>query len=127
VGGAVLAALLTGPVSPNAPASVELWSVVRPQPTSLSAVLDTVPRDAPVAAFNQALAHLMHRRPAYLFPLPFRAPRDTYPGGLAPPPSSRAAARIRVAVVLARDEGTLRELGFRQITRGRGGIVVGRR
>jgi uncharacterized membrane protein len=121
------AALLIGPLSPRAPDSVRLWSVVRPQPAALGAVLDAVPPDTPVAGINRALAHLMHRRNTYLFPLPFHAPRNTYPGGLAPPPSSRDASQVGVAVVLENDEEELRMLGFRQITRVRGGIVVGRR
>jgi uncharacterized membrane protein len=127
VGGSVAATLIAGPLSPNAPASVRLWEVVRAQPGAYEALVDSVPAGAPVAAFNQPLAHLMRRRDAYLFPLPFREPSDTYPAGLAPPPSSKDADAVRIVIVPQRDESLVRKLGFDQITRVRGGVVLARR
>jgi uncharacterized membrane protein len=127
-GAAVAAALIIGPLSPNAPASVRLWEVVRPNHrAAYDAALSAVPPNAPVSATNRVLAHLMHRRVAYFFPLPFAPVHDTFPGGLAPPPSRRDAAAVRVVLVLAREESTVRTLGFEQITRVRGGVVVGHR
>jgi uncharacterized membrane protein len=125
--GVAAATVFQGPLSPDAPDSVRVWRVMRSQPVAYDAVVASVPAGRPVSAFNQPLAHLMHRRDAYLFPLPFGPPQDTYPAGLAPAPSARDAAAVRVVIVPARDVARVRELGFVEITRVRGGIVLARR
>jgi uncharacterized membrane protein len=114
--GAAIAALISGPLSPDAPASVQVWQVVRASDRSsaIAAAVSAVPPGRTVSALNQPLAHLMQRHQAYLFPLPFAAPRDTYPGGLAPAPSARNAAHVDVVIARVQDRERLEELHFRK-------------
>jgi uncharacterized membrane protein len=117
--GTVIAAVISGPLSPKAPASVQVWQVVRSSDRSsaVAAALEAVPPGRPVSALNQPLGHLMQRHEAYLFPLPFAAPRDTYPGGLAPAPSTRHAADVGVVIVRAQDRERLDEMRFSTVRR----------
>ena len=126
--GAVVAAAFTGPLSPRAPTSVQAWQVVRTTDRSaaVAATLESVPAGGAVSALNQPLAHLMQRHRAYLFPLPFVAPRDTYPGGLAPGPSTCAAADVGVVIARVQDRARLEELQFSSMQR-IGDFVVARR
>jgi uncharacterized membrane protein len=127
-GAAVVAAVIIGPLSPNAPASVRLWEVVRPHHrAAYETAVKAVPANAPVSATNQVLAHLMHRRVAYFFPLPFAPVRDTFPGGLAPAPSATAAARVPVIIARDRDRDLIDRIGFRSVEELPGGLVVARR
>jgi uncharacterized membrane protein len=117
--GAVAAAAISGPLSPDAPNSVQVWQVVRTsgRSSAVAAALHAVPPGAVVSALNQPLAHLMQRRQAYLFPLPFAAPRDTYPGGLAPAASRRNAAAVDVVIARVQDRARLEELHFGKVRR----------
>jgi predicted membrane protein DUF2079 len=126
--GAVIAAAITGPLSPKAPASVQVWQVVRSSDRSaaVAAAVEAVPPGRAVSALNQPLAHLMQRHQAYLFPLPFAAPRDTYPGGLAPAPSTRNAADVDVVIARVQDRERLEQLRFSTMRR-LGDFVVARR
>jgi hypothetical protein len=126
--GVVIAAAITGPLSPDAPASVQVWQVVRASDRSaaVAAALDAVPPGRVVSALNQPLAHLMQRHQAYLFPLPFTAPRDTYPGGLAPAPSTRNAAGVDVVIARVQDRERLEKLNFSRVRRIRDLVVASR-
>ncbi|TML88767.1 MAG: DUF2079 domain-containing protein [Actinobacteria bacterium] len=117
--GAVVAAAISGPLSPDAPASVQVWQVVRAsgRSSAVAAALKAVPPGGVVSALNQPLAHLMQRHQAYLFPLPFAAPRDTYPGGLAPAPSRRNAAAVDVVIARVQDRARLEALHFGKVRR----------
>ena len=100
VGGAMVAALLFGPLSPRAPDSVRLWSVIRPDASvDYASAIASVRSDDAVSGTNRALSHLMHRDGAYLFPLPFTPIQGTYPAGLETPPSARDAADVDVVIV----------------------------
>jgi uncharacterized membrane protein len=128
VGATILAAALTGPLSPRAPASVRLWEVLRSgDRDAFDGAVQTVPSGASVSATNQTLAHLMHRRDAYIVPLPFEAVRATYPGGLAPAPSKLDASRVSVVIAHARDRELLDRFDFRTVEKLPRGLVLARR
>jgi uncharacterized membrane protein len=115
--GVVAAAAVSGPLSPKAPASVQVWQVVRTsaRTSAVAAALHAVPPGGVVSALNQPLAHLMQRHRAYLFPLPFAAPRNTYPGGLAPAPSTRHAADVDVVIARVQDRARLEGQRFSRV------------
>jgi hypothetical protein len=120
--------LLIGPLAPRAPDSVRLWRVLRPvDGVAYEEALQEVPANAPVSATSRVLAHLMHRREAYFFPLPFEAPRDTYPGGLAPKPSRADASRVPIVIARDRDRDVVDRLDFRSVTDLPGDLVVANR
>jgi uncharacterized membrane protein len=111
--GAVVAALLFGPLAPRAPDSVRLWSVVRPDPDhEYAAAVAAVRSSDSVSATNRALSHLMHRDHAYLFPLPFTAISGTYPAGLETPPSPQDAQDVDIVIVESHDAAAARDAGF---------------
>jgi hypothetical protein len=127
IGGAVAAALLFGPLSPRAPDSVRLWSVLRPDATvDYAAAVDAVRSDDAVSATNRALSHLMHRDHAYLFPLPFTPIHGTYPAGLETPPSRSDARDVDVVIVEPKGEAAARAQGFATADPATG-LFVGRR
>jgi uncharacterized membrane protein len=113
IGGAIVGALLFGPLAPRAPDSVRLWSVVRPDPAfDYGSAVDSVRSDDSVSTTNRALSHLMHRDHAYLFPLPFTPISGTYPAGLETPPSEPDAQDVDVVILESKDEAAARDEGF---------------
>jgi uncharacterized membrane protein len=127
IAGAVVAALMIGPLSPRAPDSVRLTAVIRKDAavdysTAIAAVRD----DDAVAGTNRALSHLMHRDGAYLFPLPFTTITGTYPGGLETPPNADHAADVDIVIVDPADADAARAQGFTEAIPVRG-LYVARR
>ena len=82
VAGAVIAAAITGPLSPNAPASVQVWQVVRSSDRSaaVAAAVEAVPPGRAVSASNQPLAHLMQRHRGVPLPAALRRAARHLPG-----------------------------------------------
>ena len=112
------------PLSPKAPESVRASAVVRPQHgQAIRTAVSRVRSGEPVAAANRALAHLTHRRQAWLLPAPFAA--GDVPG-LSVRPSRRAGRGVRTIIAVStQDRRRARFLGFRgQVT---GGVFFGRR
>jgi hypothetical protein len=89
---------------------LRLAAVARTQPgvDFASAVARVAPGE-PVIADNYALAHLTHRRQAWLFPSPFG---EFDPPELGPEVDPEAGAAIEVAVVQAADAEAARAFGF---------------
>jgi uncharacterized membrane protein len=113
IAGAVVAALLFGPLAPRAPDSVRLWKVVRADPSfDYASAVATVRDDDAVSATNRALSHLMHRDDAFLFPLPFTTIKGTYPAGLETPPSQRDAQDVDIVILDPKDAAAGRDQGF---------------
>jgi len=97
VGGAVAALAVMSPLSTRAPDSLRLWRVLRPDSAAgTAAAVAAVPAARPVSATPRVLAHLAHRREAWIFPTPFRPLK---PAALGPEPSARSADRVRIVVV----------------------------
>jgi uncharacterized membrane protein len=125
VGGAVAALAVMSPLSPRAPDSLRLWRVVRPYPpAATAAAIAAVPADLPVSATPQVLAHLAHRREAWIFPTPFRPLK---PAALGPEPSARNADRVRTVVVDWSRCRLAEQLGFRVTTIAPGRLCLGQR
>lgn len=95
VAGGLLAMALMSPLSPAAPDSVGLRALTDHRTDREQAGAQVRPGDAVVGS-NRILAHLMHRRKAYLFPAPY-GPGD--PPELSPKPSKAEAAKIDVIVL----------------------------
>jgi uncharacterized membrane protein len=126
--GAGLGVLLWSPLSPRAPHSVQVWATLRPEPgVDLAAAVREVAPGEPVAGSNRAVAHLTHRREVHMWPLPFWAPTDTYPGGLAPDPSAHEAAAIDIVVLDPKDAADAAARGFAPVPDRHDGVWVGRR
>jgi uncharacterized membrane protein len=125
VGGAVTALALMSPLSAAAPDSLRLWRVLRPDGAARSAAaVAAVPDDEPVAATPRVLAHLAHRREAWLFPAPFRPLK---PAAIGPEPSRRRAERVRTVVVDASRCRLAETLGFVVTTIAPDRLCLGRR
>ena len=126
VAGAVAAALLIGPLSPRAPDSVRLSSVLRPNSEfDYATAVENVQLTTP-STTNRALSHLMHRDKAYLFPLPFTPITGTYPAGLETPPSRTDADDVDIVILDPADEAAAREQGFNTVFPVRGLYVAHR-
>jgi uncharacterized membrane protein len=113
--GCVVALALNSPIAPRAPGGVALRSLTdhRGDRQAAAAAAAVQPGDAVVAS-NAILAHLTHRREAWLFPSPYR-PFD--PPELGARVSKEAQARVDVVVVEGRDiryvESQLQMVGTR--------------
>jgi uncharacterized membrane protein len=127
VGGAVVAALMIGPLSPRAPDSVRLTAVIKDAPDAdYEAAIAAVRDDDAVSGTNRVLSHLMHRDGAYLFPLPFSDITGTYPGGLETPPNAADAADVDIVIVDPDEADAARAEGFTKVIPVRG-LYVARR
>jgi len=125
VAGAVAALAVTSPLSQGAPDSLRLWRVLRPEPAArTAAAVAAVPADLPVSATPRVLAHLAHRREAWIFPAPFR---PLEPAALGPEPSARSADRVRTVVVAWPRCRLAEQLGFRVTTIAPGRLCLGQR
>jgi uncharacterized membrane protein len=124
VGGALVATLLAGPLSPKAP---EPYSVTTVFTQNFDGHLDDALRgihpDEPLAASNRVLPHVSQRDDVYGFPIPFVTSDLAVLYGGA---DAEAAERIRVVIGRSEeDRAQMEELGFE--VEDLGGIVVGRR
>lgn len=106
--GGVVSVLLMSPLSPRAPDSVGLQALTEYRGDRAAAAAEVEPGDAVVAS-NRVLAHLTHRREAWLFPVPY-AP--TEPAELGADPSEAAAARVDIVIVEGPDVERARSLGL---------------
>lgn len=108
VAGGIAAVLLFGPLSPRAPDTVG-WRALTDHRTDRERAAAQVGPDEPVVASNRILAHLTHRREAWLFPSPYAAGD---PAELGPTPSPAAARRIVTAVLEGDDIARARAFGI---------------
>ncbi len=106
--GGLLAMALVSPLSPAAPDSVGLRALTDHRTDSERAAAQVRPGDAVVGS-NRIMAHLMHRRKAYLFPAPY-GPGD--PPELSPEPSKAEAAKIDVIVLNGADVKAAAKFGL---------------
>lgn len=106
--GGVAAVALMSPLSPRAPDPVGTRALLDHRGDRERAAAQ-VRTDEPVAASNRILAHLMHRREAWLFPAPYAAGE---PAELSARPSAAAARRVAVLVLEGGHIARARELGI---------------
>ncbi len=108
VAGGLAAVLLMSPLSPRAPDTVGLRALTDHRDDRERAAAQVADGESVVAS-NRILAHLMHRREAWLFPAPY-APSD--PPELGAEPSKQRAAEVDVIVVESDDAERSGALGL---------------
>lgn len=121
----LLAVLLMSPLSPRAPDSVGRRALTDHRTDREQAAAEVRDGESVVAS-NRILAHLMHRRQAWLFPAPYAA---SDPPELGATPSEAAAAGVDVIVVDGADVAKADALGLLadgvgEVDRAIRGIVV---
>ncbi len=118
--GGLLALALMSPLAPGAPDSVGLRALTDHRTDRERAAAHVRPGDTVVAS-NRILAHLMHRRKAFLFPAPYAA---SEPVDLSPKPSKAEAATVDIVVLEGPD--VARGGGFGLVGQRLDGILVAR-
>jgi uncharacterized membrane protein len=120
----VASLVVASPLSPAAPGSLQLWTVLRPRPDQgYEAAIRRVGPDEAVLADNGPLAHLTHREDAWLWPSPFE---PFTPPELGPEVSPERGASIQVVVVQESQRAKAESFGF-TVGEVIDGVYVGRR